>query len=75
MSDEQKKPDPKVVIASFNQLVRNERNRRRVQIGPATSRDSLNDALRAAAGHDPQHTEEESGTHPWRSLTSRDGDT
>jgi hypothetical protein len=39
-------------------------------------RDSLNDAIRIAGGHDPQHAEDgpEPGTHPWKSLTSRDGD-
>jgi hypothetical protein len=70
-------PDEKVIIGAFNQLIRNQRNLRLVRVSPATSRDSLNDALRRAAGHEPQHTEEEPEpqTFPWRSLQSQDGDT
>ena len=86
MSDEQKKPDEKVVISAFNQLVRDEHARHRVHWRPSSSsdpdvqradRDRLNDALRVAAGHEPQHAEEEpeSGTYPWRSLTSGEENT
>jgi hypothetical protein len=75
--NDQKPTDQKPTIGAFNQLIRNQRNLRRVRVTPATSRDALNDALRRAAGHEPQHAEEEpeSGTYPWRSLGSRDGDT
>jgi hypothetical protein len=70
------KPDQKATIDAFNQLIRNQRDLRRVRVTSATSRDDLNDALRRAAGHDPQHEEEsEPGSFPWRSLGSRDGDT
>ncbi len=64
------KPDEKVVIDGFNRLIRNQRNLHRVRVTPATSRDDLNQALRIAAGHEPQHAEEESepGTYPWKSL-------
>ncbi len=60
------KPDPKEVSASFNELLRNQRDLRRVRATPATSRD----ALRVAAGHEQHHSDEEPepGTHPWRSL-------
>jgi hypothetical protein len=75
MTDEQR-PDPKVTIGAFNEAIRAERSRHRVQVGPSMSRDSLNAALRVAAGHEPQHSEEEPepGSFPWRSLGSRDGD-
>ncbi len=72
MTDEQK-PDPKEVIGAFNQLIRNQRNLRRVQVSPSTSRNDLNNAVRIAAGREPQH-EEEPESFPWRSLASRDGD-
>jgi hypothetical protein len=65
--------DQKATIDAFNQLIRNQRDLRRVRVTSATSRNDLNDALRIAAGHDPQHAEEESGTYPWKSLTSREG--
>jgi hypothetical protein len=70
MSDSQKPTDQKATIGAFNQLIRNQRNLRRVRVTRATSRADLNDALRIAAGHDPQHTDEEPepGTFPWRSL-------
>ncbi len=77
MTENDKKPtDPKATIEAFNQLIRNQRNLRRVRVTPATSRADLNDALRRAAGHDPQHTKEEPepGIFPWRSLGSREGD-
>jgi hypothetical protein len=71
MSDSQK-----AIIASFDRQIRDEHSRHRVRVTAATSRDALNRALRIAAGRDPQHAEEEpeSGTYPWRSLTSREGD-
>ncbi len=76
MSDEQKNPaDQKATIDAFNQLIRNQRDLRRVRVTPATSRDALNDALRRAAGRDPQHEEESEGTYPWRSLTSGEENT
>ncbi len=77
MTDTSKPTDQQPTVSAFNQLVRDERSRHRVQVGPATSRDALNDALRRAAGHEPQHTEEapESGTYPWRSLTSGEENT
>ncbi len=64
------KPDQKATIGAFNQLLRNQRNLHRVQVSPSTSRADLNDALRIAAGREPQHAEEESepGTYPWKSL-------
>ncbi len=68
------KPDQKATIASFNRLIRDQRDLRRVRVTPATSRDDLNDALRRAAGREP-HAEEEPQTFPWRSLQSQDGDT
>ena len=73
MTDNGKKPDQKVTIDAFNQLIRNQRDLRRVRVSPSTSRDDLNNALRVAAGREPQHAEE-SGTYPWRSLGSQDGD-
>jgi hypothetical protein len=75
MTENDQKPDQKATIGAFNQLIRDQRDLRRVRVTAATSRDALNDALSRAAGHDPQHTEEESGTHPWKSLTSREDDT
>jgi hypothetical protein len=70
--------DQKATVSAFNQLVRGEHARHRVHWRPSSSsdpdvqradRDSLNDALRIAAGRDPQHAEEEpEGTFPWRSL-------
>jgi len=85
MSDP-KPNDPKAVVQGFNQLLRDERARNRVHWRPSSSsdpdvqradRDRLNDALRVAAGHEPQHAEEEpeSGTYPWRSLTSGEENT
>ncbi len=76
MTENDKKPDEKEVISSFNQLIRDQRDLRLVRVSPSTSRADLNDALRIAAGHDPQHAEEEpeSGTYPWRSLGNQDGD-
>jgi hypothetical protein len=69
------KTDEKVVIGAFNEAIRGQRNLRRVQVGPATSRNDLNDALRRAAGREPHVEEEpESGIYPWRSLQSQDGD-
>jgi molecular chaperone DnaK (HSP70) len=74
---DQSKPDPKEVISSFNQLIRNQRASQRVSWRPSSSpdpadqradRDALNDALRRAGGHDPQHTDEPlAGTFPWKS--------
>jgi len=76
MSDEQKNPvDPKAVGQAFSQMIRDQRNLQRVRVTPATSRDSLNAALRVAGGRDPQHREEELATpFPWKSLQSQDGD-
>ncbi len=67
------KPDEKAIIGGFNQLIRNQRNLHRVRVTPATSRADLNDALRVAAGREPQHAEAEpqSGTYPWRSLQTQ----
>ncbi len=69
MTDEQK-TDQKAIIGGFNQLVRDERSRHRVQVTAATSRDSLNRELRRAAGREPQHAEgaPEPGSFPWKSL-------
>jgi len=76
MTDNGKKPDQKVTIDAFNQLIRNQRDLRRVRVSPSTSRDDLNNALRVAAGREPQHAEEESeGSFPWRSLTSGEENT
>jgi hypothetical protein len=75
MTDNGKKPDQKVTIGAFNQLIRNQRDLRRVRVTSATSRDSLNAALRRAAGREPQPEEESEGTYPWRSLTSGEEDT
>ncbi len=69
------KPDEKVTIGAFNQLIRNQRDRRRVRVSPSTSRDELNAALRRAAGHEHQPEEESEGTYPWRSLTSGEENT
>jgi hypothetical protein len=78
MSD-QPKPDPKEIISSFNQLIRNQRASQRVSWRPSSSldpevqrtdRDNLNAALRKAGGHgDP-----EDGGEPyrWKSLKSAD---
>jgi hypothetical protein len=69
-----KKPtDQKAVISSFNQLVRDEHSRHRVQVTAATSRDDLNDALRIAAGRGPQHAEAEPApqSFPWKSLETQ----
>jgi hypothetical protein len=67
------KPDEKAIIGGFNQLIRNQRNLRRVRVSSSTSRADLNDALRIAAGHEPQHTDEEPEpqTFPWRSLQTQ----
>jgi len=78
MSDP-KPNDPKAVVQGFNQLLRAERTRNRVNWTPSTSldpavqradRQALNDALRKAGGHEPQHEEAdpEPQTFPWRSL-------
>ena len=78
MSDEQKNPvDPKAVGQAFSQMIRDQRNLQRVRVTPATSRDSLNAALRVAGGHQPQHEEDEplATPFPWKSLQPRDGDT
>jgi hypothetical protein len=69
------KPDQKATIGAFNQLIRNQRDLRRVRVTPATSRNDLNDALRRAAGHEHQPEEESEGTYPWRSLTSGEENT
>jgi hypothetical protein len=72
-----KKPtDQEATVSAFNEAIRAERSRHRVQVTSATSRDALNQALRIAAGREPQHAEEEpqSGSFPWRSLGSGDGD-
>jgi hypothetical protein len=76
MTENDTKPDQKATIGAFNQLIRNQRNLRRVRVTSATSTTALNDALHRAAGHEPQHAEEEpeSGIYPWRSLQSQDGD-
>jgi hypothetical protein len=68
------KTDQKEVIGAFNQLIRNQRDLRRVRVSPSMSRDALNDALRRAAGREPHAEEESEGTYPWRSLTSGEGD-
>ncbi len=74
MSDSQK-PTADEAIAAFNASLRDQRNHHRVQVTPSMSRSALNAALRTAAGHDPQHADEEPepGSHPWKSLQSRDG--
>jgi hypothetical protein len=69
------KPDEKATIGAFNQLIRDQRNLRHVRVTPATSTTVLNDALRVAAGHEPQLEEESEGTYPWRSLTSGEENT
>ncbi len=75
MTENDTKPNEKATIGAFNQLIRNQRDLRRVQVTSVTSRDDLNQALRIAAGREPQHAEEESGTYPWRSLTSGEENT
>ncbi len=74
---DQKRPDPKEVISSFNQLIRDQRASRRVSWTPSSSldpevqradRNALNDALRVAGGHDPQHEGQEQGALSWKSL-------
>ncbi len=77
MSDDKKPTDQKATISQFNRQIRDEHSRHRVQVTPATSRNELNNALRIAAGREPQPEEEEepeSGTYPWRSLTSGESD-
>jgi hypothetical protein len=84
MSDNDQKPDPKAVISSFNQLIRDQRNLRRVNWTPSSSpdpaerqrdRDALNAALRRAGGHGAEEEESPAGSFPWKSLADRDGDT
>jgi hypothetical protein len=73
MSDSQK-PDSKAVIAAFNESLRDQRNHHHIRVTPSMSRDALNDALRIAAGRDPQHEgPEPEAPFPWRSLQSQDG--
>jgi len=76
MTGTTKTTDQQPTVSAFNQLVRDERSRHRVQVTAATSRDDLNNALRIAAGREPQHeAEPQSGTYPWRSLTSGEENT
>ncbi len=76
---DQKKSDPKEVISSFNQLIRNQRASQRVSWTPSSSpdpadqaadRSALNRALRRAGGHDAPEPGGE--PHPWKSLKSAD---
>ncbi len=76
MTDPQK-PDARAV----SDWIRDQRSARRVnvtQVGarldPAAQRadrDNLNDAIRRAGGHVPQHTDDATtaGTYPWGSLS------
>ncbi len=84
MSDPQK-PDARAV----SDWIRDQRSARRVNVsqrGPLldpadrrADRNSLNDAIRRAGGHDPQHNTDDAtteGTFPWGSLSDdhqRDG--
>ncbi len=74
MTDTTKPTDEKATVSAFNEAIRAERSRHRVQVTRSMTRDSLNNALRAAAGREPQHAEESEGSYPWRSLGSGDGD-
>ncbi len=78
MTDSQKPVDPKAVGQAFSQMIRDQRNLQRVRVTPATSLDSLNDALRRAGGREEDGGDDgpdEPGSYPWRSLQSQDGGT
>ncbi len=83
MTDNQK-PDTKEVIASFNQLIRDQRNLHRVNWRPSSSSDpavqrkdrsALNNAIRRAGGREEDDGPDDPQTFPWRSLGDRGGDT
>ncbi len=78
MSDK-KATDPKAAQTAFNQLLRDSHSAGCVHWVPSTSLDpavraqdraDLNDALRKAGGHQPQHedVDPEPQTFPWKSL-------
>jgi hypothetical protein len=83
MSENEKPTDRQAAQNAFNELLRTSRNGTRVKWVPSSSadpavqradRDALNDALRRAGGHKPQHEEAdpEPQTFPWKSLGPSD---
>ncbi len=78
MTDAPQKPDARAV----SDWIRDQRSERRVNVSqrgarldPAVQRadrNNLNDAIRRAGGHDPQHNTDEPGDgqqYPWGSLS------
>ena len=56
---------------AFDILVRAGRKRNKVDWvlgGDQADINALNDAIRKAGGHDPQHEGQEQGTFPWTSI-------